>query len=88
MDAEFLGHMCQPQVFRAEVMPPLGDTVGLIHRHHRDPGPRQSRDELLAQEPFGRNVEQSERAAPDAVIHGRRLSSRERRVEPRRRDAP
>ena len=46
-DAELLGNMRQPQVFRTEVMPPLGDTVCLIHRHHRDPGPRQPRDELL-----------------------------------------
>ena len=87
-DAELLCHMRQPQVFRAEVMPPLRNTVGLIHCHHRDPGPREPRDELLAQEPLGRNVEQLERAAPDAVIHARRLGGGERRVEPRRRNTP
>ena len=46
-DAKLLGHMRQPQVFGTEVMTPLGDTVCLIHRHHRDPGPRQPRNELL-----------------------------------------
>ena len=80
--------MRQPQVFRTEVMPPFGDAVGFVDRHHRDPGPRKPRDELFAQESLGRDIEQLERTAADAVIYARRLGGGERGVEPRRRNTP
>ena len=87
-DAEFLGHMRQSQIFRPEVVPPLRDAVGLVHRHHRDPGPRKPRDELFIRQPLRGDVEQFQRAAADTVIDARRLGRRERGIEPRRRDAP
>ena len=87
-DAEISGDMGQSQVFRTKVMPPLRDAVGLVHRHHRDPGPRKPRDELFVQQPFGRDVEQLQGASADAVIHAGCLGRVERGIEPRRRNAP
>ena len=87
-DTKLIGHMRQPQILGPKIVPPLRDAVGLVHRHHRHLGPRQTADKLLTRQPFRRDVEQLEPASVDAVIHARRLGRCQRGIEPGRRNAP
>ena len=77
-DAEIAGHMGKAEVFRAEVVPPLGDAVRFIDGHHRDFELLEPLDEVFIHEPLGGDVEQLQRAVPHVVkdLHGLRCTQR------------
>ena len=78
LDAEFFGYKSQTQVFRAEIVAPLGDAVRFIDRHHRDFEALEPLDEVFIHEPLWGDVEQLQRAVAHVVEHLRCFVSRER----------
>ena len=59
--------LTQAQIFGAEVVAPLRDAVRLVDGEKIDRGPPQGGDDVVAQQPFGRNIEQPERAVVEAL---------------------
>ena len=56
---EALTQLAKGRVFRAEVMPPLRDTVRLIHRQHRRIPVRQMLKEVIQHQTFRGDIEQA-----------------------------
>src|SRR6185503_1462182 len=77
-------------IFGPEVVAPLADAVGFVHRHEADIAGRQPPDEALAalsHEPFRRDVQQAVPAVAEAGIDAALFVRGERTVEERRRHA-
>jgi hypothetical protein len=68
-------------VLGPEVVPPLGDAVGLVDGHQRDVGFLEKGHVLFLGEGFGRHVEQLGFAAEHVLFHLRHLGLREGGVE-------
>ena len=60
--AERLRRLAQTHVFGAEVVAPLRDAVGFVDGEEIDRSLFQHRQRVLARQPFGRDVEQAQRA--------------------------
>ena len=69
------------QIVGAEVVPPLGDAVGLVDREKRYPDPGDRLPEAFVVEAFRGDVEEAQGALADGVHEGAHLVARERRVK-------
>ena len=70
-----------------EVLPPLGDAVGLVHRHERDGQLLRQGGEVLRLQPLRSHIEEPVGPLPQPVIDRPPLRSGKGAVEKRRRDA-
>jgi hypothetical protein len=59
--------LAQTQIFRAEIVTPLRDAMRLVDREKIDLDLPQSGDHVVAQQPFGRYIEKSERTLVEAA---------------------
>ena len=79
--SQALAHVSEPPVVGPEVVAPLRQAVGLVHRQPRDVGGRQRIEETAAGEPLGGDVDQPRVTLLDAHERGRDLLGRHARVE-------
>ena len=82
-----LGNHGQPDIFRAEIMPPLRHAMRLVDRKQRDVGLAEQGKAARRQQSFRRDVEQVEIAGQQPALDFRGLLKRQRRVQHRRVDA-
>jgi hypothetical protein len=61
--------LAQAQIFRAEIVTPLRDAMRLVDGQKIDFSLPQGADRVVAQQPFGRDVEKSERSLVEAARH-------------------
>ena len=85
--AERLDNLAQAQIFGPEVMSPLRHAMGLVNRKTIDGGVSQARQNVVAKQPLGRDVEEAQRAVPKTAGDAPSLLDFGRRVEARRLDA-
>ena len=88
LDSEFFRQGGEAQIFGAEIVPPLRDTVSLVDRKQTDLRTLDLSHECLTHESLGRNVEQLKCAAHHTLIHRGHLGGRESRIQPCSRDSP
>ncbi|MNB99359.1 hypothetical protein D3C75_466380 [compost metagenome] len=84
---EALTQLAEGGIFRAEIMSPLGNTVGFVHRHqHRIPV-RQMLKKVIQHQTFRRDIQQADLPATATGHHLLLLLSGLRRVQTGRRHA-
>ena len=73
----------QLDVFRTEIVPPLGNTVGLIDGEQRQGGTRQQVEGALQHQPLGRDIQQIKLSAQQLLLDGTRAGGIEGGIEKR-----
>ena len=84
--AEPAPHLAQAQILRPKVMPPLADTVRLVHREQLRPQLFRQRGKLRREKPLRRHVQQPSETVLELPHHLAPLDRRQRAVEQHRRD--
>ena len=82
-----LGDLAQPQIFGTEIVSPLRDAMRLVDGEKVDRSAAQFVEHVVAQEPFGRDVEEPQRPIAQALGDPAALSGVGRGIEARRLDA-
>ncbi len=83
--AQQLAEVAQPGVIGAEIVPPLADAMGLVHRQELQPHRPDRLQEPRAAEPLRHHVHQPELAGRHLVQPGVLLGHRQRAVDERHR---
>ena len=69
------------QVAGPEILTPLGNAVGLVHRHQRDLPGLDRLQETIRQQPFRSHIDDLVHAAPDVAVHQPDLIGRQGAVD-------
>ena len=85
--AQRLDHLAQAQIFGAEVVPPLRHAMGFVDGEAADRKALEVGDHVVAQQPFRGDVEQAQRALPEAARDPAALLGLGRGIEGRGLDA-
>ena len=85
--AEFGLHRAERCIFGPEVVAPLRDAMRLVHRRQSNLGALEEIERIFSDEPLGRDINQTQVAAGDAVDHGAFSTGIVGGVERRGRDA-
>ena len=80
-------HLAERRIFRTEVVAPLRDAMRLVDRQQRDLGALEQIERFGSHQAFGRDVDEAQFAARDAIEHRAILGGIVRGVERRRRNA-
>ena len=81
------GDFAQAQILGAEIVAPLRDAMGLVDREQIDREPAQHFQRVVAHQPLGRDIEQTQRAILERAEDALTFDRFGRRIQRRRRDA-